>query len=52
MYAECLDAVKGYRSYEGQSRIVAPITEWATEPAAVEPSPVQVHKPNLSHLNR
>jgi len=25
MYAECLDAVKGYRSYAGQKRVVSPI---------------------------
>lgn len=25
MYAECLDAVKGYRVYDGQKRLIAPI---------------------------
>ncbi len=25
MYAECLDAVKGYRVYEGQNRLIAPV---------------------------
>ncbi len=29
MYAECLDAVKGLRAYEGQNRVMAPIRQVA-----------------------
>lgn len=30
MYAECLDAVKGYRAYEGQTRIETPVQRKTT----------------------
>ncbi len=32
MYAECLDAVKGYRVYNGQSRVEAPIRRASNTP--------------------
>jgi len=34
MYAECLDAAKGLRAYEGQSRIDVPIKAPAVKPTA------------------
>ena len=43
MYAECLDAVKGYRVYEGQNRLLAPIRQ-APNPASrkvTQPVPAQ-----------
>ncbi len=51
MYAECLDAAKGLRAYEGQNRIVAPIKTvgqdrqaapvQAAAPAQIAPQPMQ-----------
>lgn len=32
MYAECLDAAKGLRAYEGQKRVEAPIRQVAARP--------------------
>ena len=44
MYAECLDAANGLRSYPGQNRVDAPISEAAS--ALVEPSePLQQIEP-------
>jgi len=40
MYAECLDAVKGMRVYEGQDRVIAPVREAGVQSAAV-PVPQQ-----------
>ncbi len=37
MYAECLDAAKGLRAYEGQKRIEAPITKLNKEPVLQQP---------------
>lgn len=34
MYAECLDATKGLRAYEGQNRVDVPIKAPAAKPAA------------------
>jgi len=33
MYAECLDAAKGYRSYEGQNKIDVPVKTATAKPA-------------------
>ncbi|NNE58189.1 MAG: hypothetical protein HKN36_08795 [Hellea sp.] len=42
MYAECLDAVKGLRAYEGQKRVNVPIAgPQTTAPSAPAQSPVQ-----------
>ncbi len=40
MYAECLDAANGLRSYPGQNRVDAPVTESVSSPAE-QPAPVQ-----------
>ena len=37
MYAECLDAAKGYRSYQGQKRIEVPVQQ-AQLPRASQPA--------------
>jgi|GEM_PF-1068328 len=34
MYAECLDAAKGLRAYEGQNRVEAPVQTGSQKPAA------------------
>lgn len=34
MYAQCLDAAKGLRAYEGQNRVEAPIHAGSQKPAA------------------
>ena len=33
MYAECLDAAKGYRSYEGQNKVDVPVKTATAKPA-------------------
>ena len=33
MYAECLDAAKGYRSYEGQNKVDVPVKTATSKPA-------------------
>jgi len=45
MYAECLDAAKGLRAYEGQKRIEVPVQK------AVQPSPVQAVAPAQRAVN-
>ena len=40
MYAECLDAAKGLRKYEGQNRVEAPIYVGSQKPA-VQTAPAQ-----------
>jgi len=42
MFAECLDAVKGLRAYEGQRRVNVPIIE---TPAAAPQRPAQAQPP-------
>ena len=37
MYAECLDAVKGYRAYEGQKRVIVPTIDTAPVQSQVQP---------------
>ena len=37
MYAECLDAVKGYRAYEGQKRVIVPTVDTASVQPQVQP---------------
>jgi len=46
MYAECLDAARGFRTYEGQNRFDAPITAPSAQPQqaaakAVQQAPAQ-----------
>lgn len=36
MFAECLDAVKGYRVYEGQNRLIAPVRELPVQKTVTE----------------
>ncbi|MDA8708401.1 hypothetical protein N9M10_03410 [Hellea sp.] len=43
MYAECLDATKGLRAYEGQKRVEVPIHQAGQ--AAVQPQRVPVQAP-------
>ena len=45
MYAECLDAVKGLRSYDGQNRVYAPIAGLAAAPASVAAAPAHTPPP-------
>ena len=48
MYAECLDAAKGLRAYEGQKRVEVPIQKDAGEPtlrAAPPQTPVNMQPP-------
>ncbi len=46
MYAECLDAVRGLRAYEGQNRVEVPIRQLASAtPRAAQPAPTQSAAP-------
>ncbi len=46
MYAECLDAAKGLRAYEGQRRVEVPIKSGAAAPANVTAQrPAQAQQP-------
>jgi len=50
MYAECLDAVRGYRVYEGQSRVETPVRivgqqKGNSPQPAAQPAPPQVQQP-------
>lgn len=38
MFAECLDAVKGLRVYEGQNRVDSPITKGGAAPQMARPA--------------
>lgn len=39
MYAECLDAVKGFRAYSGQNRIEMPVRKLSQSPDRAENKP-------------
>lgn len=47
MYAECLDAAKGLRAYDGQHRVDVPIIAQKVTPPQVQATatPAQVHNP-------
>ena len=50
MYAECLDAVKGYRAYEGQKRVIVPTIDTAPVQSQVQPqvqAPVAAPQPAI-----
>jgi len=48
MYAECLDAAKGLRAYEGQKRVEVPIQQPRGQTPATQQQPAPVRQPSTA----